>query len=110
MQDGADLFRAVGQRVGLAHRARLADGLLANGATDAALDVVADALEQSRETDERAFVATLLSVRGAALARRGDADAAREALREAIELANRQGAALFARRAAAALRRLEDAR
>ena len=110
MQEGADLFRAVGQRVGLAHRARLADGLLANGAADAALDIVADALEQSQETDERAFVAPLLSVRGAALARRGEADAAREALREAIELANRQGAALFARRAAAALRRLEDAR
>src|SRR5262245_23249350 len=32
MQEGADLFLAVGQRVGLAHRARLADGLLAAGA------------------------------------------------------------------------------
>ena len=110
MREGADLFRAVGQRVGLAHRARLAGGLLASGDIDAALDVVADALEQRRETDEHAFVATLLSLRGAALARRDEMDAARDSLREAIEVANRQGATLFARHAAAELRRLEEMR
>jgi DNA-binding NtrC family response regulator/tetratricopeptide (TPR) repeat protein len=110
LREGADLFRAVGQRVGLAHRARLADGLLAAGAIDAALDVVAEAMEQRRETDEHAFVAPLLCVRGEALARRGDVEGARHALRQAIELANRQGATLFARHAAAKLRPLEDGR
>src|SRR5262249_3061234 len=45
LQEGAALFRAAGQRVGLAHRARLAEGLLATGAVEAALDVIAEALE-----------------------------------------------------------------
>jgi len=110
MQEGADLFRAVGQRVGLAHRARLADGLLAAGRVDATLDVIADAMERQRETGEHAFVSTLLCVRGEALAKRGDVEGARQSLQEAIEVANQQGAVLFARHAAAALRRLEDAR
>jgi transcriptional regulator with AAA-type ATPase domain/tetratricopeptide (TPR) repeat protein len=108
MQEGADLFRRVGQRVGLAHRARLAEGLLATGALDAALEVVADALEQRRETAEHAFVAPLLTLRAEALARRGETAAAAAALREAVEVATRQGATLFARDAAAALRHLED--
>ena len=107
MQEGADLFRAVGQRVGLAHRARLADGLLAAGAIDAALDVVADGMERQRETGEHAFVATLLTVRGEALAKRGDVERARESLREAMALATQQGAMLFAQQAAAVLRRLD---
>ena len=110
LREGADLFRAVGQRVGLAHRARLADGLLAAGAIDAALDVIAEAMDQRRETDENAFVAPLLCVRGEALAKRGDVKGARHSLHEALEIANRQGAALFARHAEAALRRLEEAR
>src|SRR5262249_46294198 len=37
MREGADLFRAVGQRAGLPHRARLAEGLLAASAIDGAL-------------------------------------------------------------------------
>jgi len=43
-----------------------------------------------------------------ALGRRGEAAAALDALREAVEVATGQGATLFARDAAAALRRLED--
>jgi tetratricopeptide (TPR) repeat protein len=107
MQEGADLFLAVGQRVGLAHRARLAEGLLAAGAVDAALDVVADALERQRHTEERAFAATLLVLRGEAYMRRGEMAAAEQSFREALEFANRQGAKLFASHAAAGLRRLE---
>jgi len=109
-QEGADLFRAVGQRVGLAHRARLAEGLLATGAVEAALDVIADALERRRHTEEHAFVAALLALRGEALAHRGETAAAAQSFNEAIELANRQGAALFALHAAAGLRRLENPR
>jgi tetratricopeptide (TPR) repeat protein len=107
MREGTDLFHVVGQRVGLAHRARLAEGLLAAGAVEAALDVIADALERLRQTEERAFAATLLTLRGEALGRRGDTAGAQQCFREAIEFANRQGAELFARHAAAALRRLE---
>jgi transcriptional regulator with AAA-type ATPase domain/tetratricopeptide (TPR) repeat protein len=110
MREGADLFRAAGQRVGLAHRARLAEGLLATGAVDAVLDVVAEALEQQRETEEHAFVAPLLTLRGEALAKLGESAAAAQALREALGLATRQGASLFARDAAAALHRLETPR
>src|SRR5215470_4362796 len=62
--DGA--ARRAETTVQLAHEIRLP----ASGAVEAALDVIAEALEQRRETDERAFVATLLSLRGLALARR----------------------------------------
>jgi transcriptional regulator with AAA-type ATPase domain/tetratricopeptide (TPR) repeat protein len=110
MQDGATLFRKVGQRVGLAHRARLAEGLLATGAVEAALEVVADALEQRRQTEEHAFVAPLLSLQAEALARRGEVGAARAALDEAIDLATRQDAALYVERAAAARQRLDNPR
>jgi transcriptional regulator with AAA-type ATPase domain/tetratricopeptide (TPR) repeat protein len=110
MQAGADLFRTVGQRVGLAHRARLAEGLLQRGSVEDALEVVADALEQRRHTQEDAFVAVLLRLRGEALARRGEDGAARECLAEAVEVARRQGAALFAARAAETLRSVEEGR
>jgi predicted negative regulator of RcsB-dependent stress response len=108
MQEGANLFRRLGQRVGLAHRARLAEGLLAQGAVDDALDVVADALEQRRHTEEHAFTAVLLTLRGQALAQRGDRRGAGESLTEAVEIANRQGASLFALRAADTLRLMEN--
>jgi transcriptional regulator with AAA-type ATPase domain/tetratricopeptide (TPR) repeat protein len=107
LQEGADLFQAAGQRVGLAHRARLAEGLLAAGAVEAALDVIADALGRRRQSEEHAFAAALLTVRGQALAHRGEIAAAARSFREAIEIANRQGATLFAEHAAAGLSRLE---
>ena len=110
LQEGADLFRAAGQRVGLAHRARLAEGLLATGAVEAALDVIADALERRRQSGEHAFAAPLLTMRGEALARRGETPAAAQSFREAIEIADRQGATLFANHAAAGLSRLENTR
>ena len=107
MQEGADLFRAIGQRVGLAHRARLAEGRLAAGEVDAALAVIADALEQARETEEHAFVAVHLRLRGEALRLGGDPAGAELALREAVEMARGQGAWLFALRAACSLARLD---
>ena len=110
LQEGADLFRAAGQRVGLAHRARLAEGLLATGAVEAALDVIVDALERRQQSGEHAFAAPLLTMRGEALARRGETPAAARSFREAIEIANRQGATLFANHAAAGLSRLENTR
>ncbi len=109
MQEGADLFRSIGQRVGLAHRARLAEGLLASGDVDAALAVIADALEQRRQTEEHAFVAMHLRLRGEALLQRGDPAGAQLAFREAIDIASGQGAWLFALRAACSLARLDPA-
>ena len=103
MREGADLFRSVGQRVGLAHRAHLAEALLAAGRVDECLQILSDALRQSEETDERAFVAELHRVRGEALERRGDAPAAQACFREAVAIASRQGARLFERRARALL-------
>jgi predicted ATPase len=107
MRQGADLFRTVGQRVGLAHRAHLAEALLARGDLDAALEVAAQALQQSDDTGERAFVAEIHRVRAEALARRGGLAEAAASLGDALDLASRQGAWLFALRAACALARLQ---
>src|SRR5262249_3406614 len=107
MQEGASLFRTVGQRVGLAHRGRLAQGFLASGDIDAALAVVAQALEQRRQTEEGAFVAMHLPLRGAAVLRRDDPAGAQAAFREALEVARGQGAWLPALRAACSLARLD---
>lgn len=108
MQEGADLFRSIGQRVGLAHRARLAEGRLAAGEIGAALAVIADALEQARETEEQAFVALHLRLRGEALVQRGDPAGAELAFQEAVDIASGQGAWLFALRAACSLARLDS--
>src|SRR5262249_44629382 len=110
MREGAELFKAVGQPVGLAHRARLAEGLLRKRAVGEASDVIASALEQGRATGDLAFGAALLALRGEALAYGGEMAAAARSFSDAIELANRQGAILFALRAADGLRRLENAR
>jgi len=107
MRQGALDFRAAGQRVGLAHRARLAEGLLAARAIDEALIVIAEALDTWRQTEEHAFVAVHLRLRGEALAQRGETREAARAFREALELAERRGAWLFALRAATGLARLE---
>jgi predicted ATPase len=101
MRQGADLFRTVGQRVGLAHRAHLAEALVTVGAPGEALDVIADALTQSTDSGEHAFVAELHRVRGEALQQLGHPADAERCFREAVDLASRQGAWLFALRAAA---------
>src|SRR5262249_6592490 len=110
LQEGADLFRAAGQRVGLAHRARLAEGLLAAGAVEPALDVIADARDQRRKSEEHASAAALLTLRGHALSRRGETAAAVRSFHEAIEIASQQGATLFGNHATAGLSRLENTR
>jgi transcriptional regulator with AAA-type ATPase domain/tetratricopeptide (TPR) repeat protein len=96
---GAELFRAVGQRAGLFHRAILAETLLAAGEVDRGEDVLRDALAQAEATGEQAFVAELDRLRGDARARRADVDAAEACYRRALELAPRQGAWLLALRA-----------
>ena len=106
IREGADLFRSVGQRVGLAHRAHLAEALMVVGDAEQALAVVAEALQQAGHSGEGAFAAELHRLRGEALqalARERDAEIC---FREAADVASRQGASLFALRAATSLARL----
>jgi tetratricopeptide (TPR) repeat protein len=106
MQQGADLYRSVGQRVGLAHRAHLAEAHVAVGRLDDAAVIIAAARRQADESGEHAFDGELHRVDGEILLRRQDAGAA-AAFERAIEIASAQGAWLFALRAALALARLE---
>ncbi len=110
MQQGADLFRSAGQRAGLAHRAHLAEVLIAQGALEDGLVVVKGALLQSEETGEGAFVAELHRLRGEAFRLKARPEEAERCLREALAIATRQGAWLFALRAASDLVRLVEER
>src|SRR5262249_24143157 len=106
IREGADLFRSVGQRVGLAHRAHLAEALIVVGDADQALGVVTEALQQAESTGEGAFAAELHRLRGEALQALAPQRRAELGFREAVDVASRQGAWLFALRAATSLARL----
>jgi tetratricopeptide (TPR) repeat protein len=106
MRQGADLFRSLGQRIGLAHRAYLAEALVAVGQLDEAASVIAEACRQAEDTGERAFESELLRVRGEIGVRRGEPDAAAAAFERAVEIAAGQDAWLFALRSAVALARV----
>jgi transcriptional regulator with AAA-type ATPase domain/predicted ATPase len=106
MRQGAELYRAAGQRVGLAHRARLAEALATVGQLDEATSVVADAQAQAEETGEHAFVSELHRVHGEVLVGRGETEAAAAAFTRAVDVASGQGAWLFALRGATALARV----
>lgn len=107
MQEGAELFRSVGQRVGLAHRAHLAEALLWAGQPAAAAEVASRALGQSSETGEAAFAAELHRIAGQAYAQLGSRREAERCLERACEVATAQGAWLFVLRAACAVVRLD---
>ncbi len=106
MRLGAELFRSLGQRIGLAHRAHLAEALATVGQLDEAASVVAEAQQQAEETGEQAFVSELHRVHGEILMRRGETEAATAVFAHAVEAATAQGAWLFALRGAAALARI----
>src|SRR5262245_45475354 len=103
MREGADLFRAVGQRVGLAHRAHLAEALIVAGDANQALGIAVEALQQAERSGENAFAAELHRLRGEALQTLARPREAEQCFREAVDLASRQGAWLFALRAATSL-------
>jgi len=103
MREGADLFRSVGQRVGLAHRAHLAEALIVVGDADQALGVVAEALQQAESSGEGAFAAELHRLRGEALQMLARPREAEQCLRKAVDVASLQGSWLFALRAATSL-------
>ena len=110
MQEGASLFQHVGQRLGLAHRAHLAEVMIAGGRFDDGRAVVEEALRQSVETGEGAFVAELHRLRGEAFHGGERLEEARACLRDALGVATAEGAWLFALRAASTLVRLDAAR
>jgi predicted ATPase len=86
--------------------ALLANGLIAAGRPDAALETLGQALTISETTGERFYAAELLRLKGEVLASTGSLAAAERALREAIEVSRRQEARLFELRSATSLCRL----
>ncbi len=111
MREGADLYRATNQRIGLRYRAELAEALAQVGAGDEALTVLEEAVSHARATRESAFLSEIYRVKGEALLRRSRTDAQAEALlTQAVALASEQGAALLTLRAATSLVRLQRER
>jgi class 3 adenylate cyclase/predicted ATPase len=88
--------------------ALLADGRMAAGQLDEALDTLTEALALVERTGERFFLVELLRLKGEVFARRGSAAEAEHWLNEAIALARQQGARLFELRSAVSLCRLLD--
>jgi len=111
MSEGEARYRAAHQKVGVRARAQLAEALAAAGELDRALAVADGALEHARATRDDVYRSEVLRVKGETLARRGaDGDGALACLREAVDVARAQGAALLALRAATSLVRLQRAR
>jgi tetratricopeptide (TPR) repeat protein len=106
MREGASLFQDVGQRLGLAHRAHLAEAMIADRLFDEGRDIAEEALRRSVETGEGAFVAELNRLRAEAFHGLARLDEAVASAREALAVATAQGAGLFALRAASTLVRL----
>ena len=111
MREGADVYRAAHQRVGLRLRAQLAEGLLEMGEIAEALRTIDEGLAQAERAREGAAVPELYRVRGRALDLRTPGDPAVEAsLQHALSLARAQGAWLHALRAATELVRQQRRR
>ncbi len=86
--------------------ALLANGLIATGLPDEALDTLDQALTISATTGERFYAAELLRQKGEILAATGSLPMAEGCLREAIEVSRHQEARLFELRSASSLCRL----
>ena len=109
MREGARVYRAAGVEVGLVHLSHLAQVLLDTDHVDEALAVVADALGRARAGGERVYRAELYRIKGGALLRRGEREAAAACFRDAIDLAREQGARVFELRAVTSLAGLAPA-
>jgi len=81
----------------------LANGLVAAGRLDEALEAVDDALAISERSGERFYLAELVRLKGEVLARKGSPSEAERWLREAIRVSRQQGARLFELRSAVSL-------
>jgi predicted ATPase len=85
-----------------------AEGLLACGRPDEALEALARAIALSAETGERFYLAEMWRQKGEILAGTGNPAGAEQWLRKAIELSGQQQARLFELRSAVTLCRLLD--
>jgi hypothetical protein len=111
MREAADLYTAVGHRVGLRMRSELAERLIDIGLPGEAIEVVDQCLRQAGDTGEGDAVPELYRMRARAVERQAPGDPAVEAdLQRALALASRQGAWLHALRAAADLVRVQRRR
>jgi DNA-binding NtrC family response regulator/tetratricopeptide (TPR) repeat protein len=108
MEEGDARFRAAGQRLGFAFWARLAEVLIACGRLDNARRLIDDGLTRIGETRRSAFVAEYFRLEGEIRLRYNESSEAVASLRKAVDLGCRQGAWLFALRAATALARLDS--
>jgi tetratricopeptide (TPR) repeat protein len=86
--------------------ALFAQGLIAAGRSEEALDALSQALTMSESTGELFYAAELWRLKGEVLARNGSLAEAEHCLREGIDMARRQEAKLFELRSAASLCRL----
>jgi class 3 adenylate cyclase/tetratricopeptide (TPR) repeat protein len=85
-----------------------AQGLIAEGRFDEALDALGEALSICERTGERFYLAELWRLKGEVFARKSNSSDAEHWFREAIELSRRQQAKLLELRSAASLYRLVD--
>ena len=67
MREGAEVYRAAHQRVGLRLRAQLAEGLVEIGEVDEAVRTIDEGLAQAEQAREGAAVPELHRIRGRAL-------------------------------------------
>jgi transcriptional regulator with AAA-type ATPase domain/tetratricopeptide (TPR) repeat protein len=108
MREGARVYRATGQKLGLGHLAHLGGSLVGADRAEEALAIVAEALAWSPGSEERVYQAEFARIKGEALLRPAtpDQEAATACFEEAIELARKQGARVFELRAVTSLARL----
>jgi serine/threonine protein kinase/tetratricopeptide (TPR) repeat protein len=99
--DALQALSQIGSAVGQPYFSAARAEIFATTRPAEALEVIDDALDQSRSSGERMYDAELLRLKAVALGARGDADSAERFVDEAIEVARAQGAAALLQRARA---------
>jgi ATP/maltotriose-dependent transcriptional regulator MalT len=95
-----------GRYFGVFYAAAAAEVLRDAGCRDGATDFLLAGEKSMRESEERFGAAVLFSVRGRSMELDGDCPSAEAAYRQALEIAEQQGALLYSLRAATGLARL----
>jgi len=107
LRSGSIGYRATGAEAGMPHfSALLARAYDIAGQSEEAVTLLDDALQIIERTEERWFAAELNRHKGQLLLRQGHSEAAEELYREALSIAEEQGARLWELRAAVSLAQL----
>jgi len=107
MNDGVTAHKYMGSRVVLPYYlSYVAEGCLTAGRIAEGLAAADEGLELARTNLATHFIPELKRIKGELLVAQGEREAAADLLQAALTLAKAQGAALFERRAAAALDKL----